>query len=153
MTSSGCHIRQCDHGFYLLINVTTKIAIIFDLKQFSTKNFSFLTFIPQRRIPWRNPVEHIGSRSLLLTAIFYYVHLIVEHRAKVKLNFQTDKIGVGYLHNFIFIWYFVFQLFICWWKESKRSNLSHRQNIAIWWIFATLVSSPHAWNNRTSNIY
>lgn len=52
MTSAGCHIRQCDHGFYLSIKSTANIAIIFDLKQFSTKNFSFLTFLSQRRLPY-----------------------------------------------------------------------------------------------------
>ena len=52
MTSSGCHIRQCDHGFYLSIKSTANIAIIFDLKQFSTKNFSFLTFLSQRTLPY-----------------------------------------------------------------------------------------------------
>ena len=50
MTSAGCHIRQCDHGFYLSIKSTANIAIIFDLKQFSTKNFSFLTFLSQRAL-------------------------------------------------------------------------------------------------------
>ena len=50
MTSAGCHIRQCDHGFYLSIKSTANIAIIFDLKQFSTKNFSFLTFLSLRAL-------------------------------------------------------------------------------------------------------
>lgn len=65
MTSSACHIRQCDHGFYLLINVTTKIAIIFDLKQFSTKNFSFLTFLSQRRLPYTKnlPIAKNAARN------------------------------------------------------------------------------------------
>ena len=52
MTSSGCHIRQCDHGFYLSIKSTANIAIIFDLKQFPTKNFLFLTFLSQRTLPY-----------------------------------------------------------------------------------------------------
>lgn len=70
MTSSGCHIRQCDHGFYLSIKVTANIAIIFDLKQFSTKNFSFLTFLSQRRLPYTKnlPIaENAARNSELMT--------------------------------------------------------------------------------------
>ena len=52
MTSSGCHIRQCDHGFYLSIKVIANLAIIFDLKQFLPKNFLFLTFLSQRTLPY-----------------------------------------------------------------------------------------------------
>ena len=65
MTSSGYHIRQCDHGFYLSIKVTANIAIIFDLKQFSTKNFSFLTFLSQRRLPYTKnlPIAKNAARN------------------------------------------------------------------------------------------
>lgn len=65
MTSAGCHIRQCDHGFYLSIKSTANIAIIFDLKQFSTKNFSFLTFLSQRRLPYTKnlPIAKNAARN------------------------------------------------------------------------------------------
>ena len=79
MTSSGCHIRQCDHGFYLSIKVTTKIAIIFDLKQFSTKNFSFLTFLSQRRLPYTKnlPIAKNAARnSELMTMTMLQVYWI-----------------------------------------------------------------------------
>lgn len=65
MTSAECHIRQCDHGFYLSIKVTANIAIIFDLKQFSTKNFSFLTFLSQKTLPYTKnlPIAKNAARS------------------------------------------------------------------------------------------
>ena len=69
MTSSGCHIRQCDHGFYLSIKSTANIAIIFDLKQFFTKNFSFLTFLSQRTLPYTKNLpmaKNAASNSKLM---------------------------------------------------------------------------------------
>lgn len=65
MTSAGCHIRQCDHGFYLSIKSTANLAIIFDLKQFSTKNFSFLTFLSQRTLPYTKnlPIAKNAARN------------------------------------------------------------------------------------------
>lgn len=77
MTSSGCHIRQCDHGFYLSIKSTANIAIIFDLKQFSTKNFSFLTFLSQRRLPYTKnlPIaENAARNSELMTMTMLQVY-------------------------------------------------------------------------------
>ena len=80
MTSSGCHIRQCDHGFYLSIKSTANIAIIFDLKQFFTKNFSFLTFLLQRRLPYTKNLPMAKNVASLLgmhehTCLFFANHL------------------------------------------------------------------------------
>lgn len=80
MTSAGCHIRQCDHGFYLSIKSTANIAIIFDLKQFSTKNFSFLTFLSQRRLPYTKNLPMAKNAASLLgmhehTCLFFAKHL------------------------------------------------------------------------------
>ena len=77
MTSAGCHIRQCDHGFYLSIKSTANIAIIFDLKHFSTKNFSFLTFLSQRRLPYTKnlPIAKNAARnSELMTMTMLQVY-------------------------------------------------------------------------------
>ena len=100
MTSSGCHIRQCDHGFYLSIKVTANIAIIFDLKQFSTKNFSFLTFLSQRRLPYTKnfPIAKNAARNSKLmmrtmlqvlwecTSIREYVLQIIYHPSRFSKN-------------------------------------------------------------------
>ena len=80
MTSSGCHIRQCDHGFYLSIKVIANLAIIFDLKQFLAKNFSFLTFLSQRRLPYTKnlPMAKNATSSLGMhehTCLFFANHL------------------------------------------------------------------------------
>ena len=64
---------------------------------------------------------HKVSRSLLLTAIFYYVNLIVEHGTKVKPIFQTDKIGIGCL--LIKKFYVNTQLFDTKFVDSEGSNL------------------------------
>lgn len=96
MTSSGCHIRQCDHGFYLSIKVTANIAIIFDLKQFSTKNFSFLTFLSQRRLPYTKnlPIaENAARNSELMTMkmqqvywnIRAYVFFFTKHLSPITI--------------------------------------------------------------------
>ena len=77
MTSSGCHIRQCDHGFYLSIKSAANIAIIFDLKQFSTKNFSFLTFLSQRTLPYTKNLPMVknaarNSKLMIMTMLQVY---------------------------------------------------------------------------------
>ena len=74
MTSAGFHIRQCDHGFYLSIKSTANIAIIFDLKQFSTKNFSFLTFLSQRTLPYTKNLPMVknaarNSKLMMMTML------------------------------------------------------------------------------------
>ena len=77
MTSAGCHIRQCDHGFYLSIKSTANIAIIFDLKQLSTKNFSFLTFLSQRRLPYTKNLpmaKNAARNSELMTMTMLQVY-------------------------------------------------------------------------------
>ena len=100
MTSSGCHIRQCDHGFYLSIKSTANIAIIFDLKQFSTKNFSFLTFLSQRRLPYTKnlPMAKNAARNSKLmmmtmlqvlwecTSIRVYFLQIIYHPSRFPKN-------------------------------------------------------------------
>ena len=82
MTSAGCHIRQCDHGFYLSIKSTANIAIIFDLKQFLTKNFSFLTFLSQRRLPYTKNLpmaKNAARNSEVMTMTMLQVYWNTEH--------------------------------------------------------------------------
>lgn len=96
MTSSGYHIRQCDHGFYLSIKVTANIAIIFDLKQFSTKNFSFLTFLSQRTLPYTKnlPMAKNAARSsklkiMTMLQVYWniqaYVFIFAKHLSPITI--------------------------------------------------------------------
>lgn len=106
MTSAGCHIRQCDHGFYLSIKSTANIAIIFDLKQFSTKNFSFLTFLSQRTLPYTKnlPMAKNAARNSKLmmmtmlqvlwecTSIRVYFLQSIYHPSRFCLYSKTKRL-------------------------------------------------------------
>ena len=96
MTSSGCHIRQCDHGFYLSIKVTAKIAIIFDLKQFLAKNFSFLTFLSQRTLPYtknlpmaKNAARNSELMTMKMLQVYWnaraYVFIFAKHLSPITI--------------------------------------------------------------------
>lgn len=90
MTSAGCHIRQCDHGFYLSIKSTANIAIIFDLKQFSTKNFSFLTFLSQRALlPYTKTCRQQRTQQVLwecMSIRVYFCKASITHHDFPKIS-------------------------------------------------------------------